>query len=355
MSDPYSNLKIFRHHEKMDALLKGKITPPIYVRVKPTNRCNHKCYYCSYADKKDLNLRTDVNRKDTIPWNRLKGVLNDFGDIGVKAVTFSGGGEPIVYPNIADAMRLTLKNKIDLSIITNGQNLCGENAEILTNAKWVRISMDSCDATNYSKIRGIPKKSFYKVSDNIKKFSKIKDKKCELGINFVINLENADSVYKMAKYVKELGVNHIKYAARITSNLHDYHSKFKENVIKQIHKAEEDFSDKNFKIINKYEGDFNTSGMFERTYNKCLIMQCVSVVAADSKVYTCHDKAYVSNGILGDLREKTFKEIWFSKETKKFFNEFDPMKYCNHHCVFDNRNILLNNYMGLEDQHQNFI
>lgn len=355
MIDPYSDLKIFRHCEKINALISGKITPPIYIRVKPTNRCNHRCYYCSYADKDDLNLRKDVSKQDSIPWKRLENVLNDFGEMGVKAVTFSGGGEPLVYPRIADAMRLILDNQIDLSIITNGQNLDGKNADLLANAKWVRISMDSCDAKTYAKIRNIPEKSFYKISKNIKQFSDIKNNKCELGINFVVNHENANDVFNMAKYVKDLGVNHIKFAARITSNLHDYHAQFKQNVIRQIRKASKELPDKYFKIINKYEGDFENAGIFHRTYHKCPIMQCVSVVAADSKVYTCHDNAYVANGVLGDLKDMSFKEIWFSDKTKEFFTSFDPTKYCNHHCVFDKRNILLNNFLDIEAQHQNFI
>ena len=45
---PYSNLKIFDHIDKLnEAVKENKRVAPIYIRIKPTNNCNHKCYYCS--------------------------------------------------------------------------------------------------------------------------------------------------------------------------------------------------------------------------------------------------------------------------------------------------------------------
>ena len=160
--------------DKTDALISGRITPPIYVRVKPTNRCNHRCYYCSYADKDDLNLRKDVSKQDSIPWDRLKKVLNDFGEMGVKATTYSGGGEPLLYPGIADVFQRTKDNGMDLSIITNGQLLMGDKAEQLADAKWVRVSIDYYDAESMAKFRSVKEKLFKGVMDNIENFTKIK-------------------------------------------------------------------------------------------------------------------------------------------------------------------------------------
>ena len=211
---PYSNLKIFAHAQAINDIGAEKRIAPIYIRIKPTNYCNHKCYYCSYADN-ELGLRDSVNRQDQIPWEKMQEIISDISDMGVKAVTFSGGGEPLVYPYIVEAMQKILNAGIDLSIITNGQLLRGERAETLVNAKWVRISFDSADAETYAKVRKLPLEAFDEVCANIRRFSEIKMKNCELGINFVVNHENAHQVYDMAKMVRELGVNHIKYTARV--------------------------------------------------------------------------------------------------------------------------------------------
>ena len=350
---PYSNLKIFAHAETLNKIGKNERVSPIYIRIKPTNYCNHRCYYCSYADS-ELGLRDSVVKQDQIPWEKMQEVISDMKEMGVKAVTFSGGGEPLVYPYIVESMKGVLDAGIDLSIITNGQLLKDERAEVLTRAKWVRISFDSANAETYSRVRSIPESAFDETCSNIRKFAKIKGKDCELGINFVINHENADQVYQMAKMVKDLGVNHIKFAARVTKDLFEYHEPFKESVIEQLHRAEELNGD-DFRVINKYEGDFDSALVFHREYEKCYINRIFCVIAADSKVYFCHDKAYVSSGVVGDISNRSFKDLWFDPEIIKRYEEFDPCKECDHHCVYDDRNELLNTFFSLDKKHINFI
>lgn len=351
---PYSNLKIFSHAEKLNAVKRGERTAPVYIRIKPTNVCNHRCYYCSYADDA-LALRDSVNQRDEIPKEKMLEIIQDLGEMGVKAVTFSGGGEPLGYPYILQTMQSVLDKGIDLSVITNGQLLCGEIAKTLINAKWVRISFDSADAKTYSKVRGIPVESFHKVCSNMEQFSKMKSKDCELGVNFVINHENADQVYQAAKLVRDLGVNHIKYTARITKALDQYHEPFKEKAIEQIHRAIDELVWEGFIIINKYEEDFEFSTVFHRVYSRCFIKELFTVIAADSKVYFCHDKAYVKSGVVGDLKSRSFKELWFSEEVQERYKYFDAEKECRHHCVYDDRNMLLNSFMSLNENHINFI
>lgn len=351
---PYSNLKIFAHSDKLDAVRLGERPAPIYIRLKPTNYCNHHCYYCSYADS-ELGLRDSVNKHDQIPWPKMQEIIADMHSMEVKAVTFSGGGEPLVYPYIVESMQGMLDAEIDLSIITNGQLLCGERARVLGAAKWVRVSCDSADAKTYSEIRRLPETAFGEVCDNIKEFAKLKNRTCELGVNFVINHQNAGQVYQMAELVKYLGVNHIKFAARITKDLFTYHAPFKDSVIEQLHRAKSKLEDKDFKIINKYEGDFETSMLFERKYHTCYINRLVTTIGADSKVYFCHDKAYVSSGIVGDLSKQSFQELWFSNAVSERYKDFDAMEECRHHCVYDDRNLLLNALYGLDENHINFI
>jgi len=302
-----------------------------------------------------LNLRSAVNLKDEIPWDILEQTLKDAVQMKVKSVIFSGGGEPLVYPYIKDALKFVVKNKIDFAMMTNGQLLKGDIAKLLHHAQWVRISLDACTADCFSKIRSVPKKNFDELIKNIKDFVKKKDKTCELGINYVIHHQNDDQVYKMAKFAKAFGAGHIKYTARITKNLFSYHDRFKKSVIRQIHKAQKNLDDGSFRVINKYEDDFLHNMVFERAYRRCPIMQINTVVGADSKVYMCHDKAYVPGGDLGNLKKKTFKEIWFSQKTKKIFDKLDVHEHCRHHCVYDERNILINEIINAADSHVNFI
>lgn len=351
---PYSNIKIFAHTDKIEAMRDERRTSPLYLRIKPTNICNHRCCYCSYADDV-LGLRNSVTPNDQIPWPKMQEILSDIEEMRVQAVIFSGGGEPLVYPEIASALRKVRESGIDLAIITNGQLLNGERAEALANAKWVRVSFDSADAKTYAEMRGISAACWNQVCENIKNFSKLKSPSCELGVNFVITHDNASHAYEAARLVKSLGANHIKFAARVTKDLHKYHMPFKENAFELIHMAISDFVDDSFRVINKYEEDFEHDAVPIRPYSKCYIKDISAVIGADSKVYFCHDKAYVRGGAIGDLKKRCFKELWFSDEVTERFNNFDPVAECRHHCVYDDRNILLNTFFSLDPNHINFV
>lgn len=349
---PYSNLKIFAHLEELQKVKNGERIAPIYVRIKPTNRCNQNCYYCHYRNPYlDLD---QYNPTDEIARDKMYEIIKDFKDIGVKAITFSGGGEPLLYPYIEETMEAVLDAGIDLSIITNGILLKEKKAELLSRAKWVRISQESGYAQTYSKIRGVKEEAFDILCENIKSFAKMKDRECELGINFVIGPNNYKEVYRAGKLMQELGADHIKYTALMSNDADKVHEPFKSDVIKQIHKLADENTGK-FKVINLYESDFDSNAVFGRNYSHCAIKDYVTVIAANSKIYYCHDKAYLSEGEVGDISQRSFKDVWFSNDTLQKFRSFNPRETCKHHCVYDDRNELLNRVYSLDKQHINFI
>ncbi len=350
---PYSQLKVFYHQDTIRHLLNGERCEPVYIRIKPTNKCNHNCNYCHYK-----NAYLDLDEycpTDEIPYDKMMEIVSDLAELGVKAVTFSGGGEPLLYPYIEDAMEGILNNGIDLSIITNGSLLKGRAAELLTKAKWVRISLESVNANEYASIRGIHESAFRELCENIKAFAKIKEDTCELGINVVVSSENYKEIREMAELMKSLGVNHVKFAPLITNNTREYHQLFKDEVTHALEEVQKAYADEHFKIINLYTGDFADSVVFERIYSRCPIKEFICVIGANAKVYYCHDKAYLSDGLVCDLNHMSLKEGWFSKEVDQKFREFDAKKYCKQHCVYDSRNELINSFLDMDFNHINFV
>lgn len=352
-STPYSNLKVFYHPEILQHLLNGERCNPVYIRIKPTNRCNHNCNYCHY---KNAYLDLDeYGPQDEIPREKMLEIVSDMADMGVKAVTFSGGGEPLLYPYIEETMERVLDAGIDLSIITNGSLLAGRKAELLARAKWVRISIESVNDEEYCRIRGIKRGSFDKLCENIEAFAKMKRDDCELGVNVVVNRENCGQIEEMARLMKRLGVNHVKFAPMITTETEQYHHDIKDGVIAALARAQEQLNGGHFRVIDLYTGDFADSVIFERQYSKCPIKEFICVIAANAKVYYCHDKAYLKDGCVGDIAHRSFREMWQSEETSRQFKEFDAKVCCNQHCVYDSRNVLINSFLEMDRNHVNFI
>lgn len=363
MANPYSSLKIFHHREAMEGLERGEQRAPIYVRLKPTNLCNHHCSYCTYGSG-DTDHPTDnrdsVGHRDTIPWEKLQEIIRDMGKMGIRALTFSGGGEPLTYPYIAEAAELVKAQGIDLSLISNGQLLQGKTAEAFYRAKWVRISFDAPRAAIYSSLRGIPESSFHKVCDNIRDFAKAKDPDCVLGVNFVISKANADYVYEAAALLKELGVDNVKFAA-VIENTPGYHTSIKDSVIEQIHRAQEELTvpassgSNGFRIINNYENDWMDKQFTEQPFDTCYTCRLITVIGADQKVYLCHTRAYDSQAIVGDLHGQSFHELWFSEATRRRLMELRPKRDCRNFCAYEERNLLLQSYFDADMRHINFI
>lgn len=350
MSDgKYSKLKLFWHPDKVQSFAEGRITAPIYVRVKPTNICNHGCFFCVYHTDFS-SIHENMEARDSIPPSKMEEILEDFQEMGVKAVTYSGGGEPLIYPYIIPAMERTLERNIDLSIITNGQMLNGKAAEVLGNAKWVRVSIDYCDEQTFEKSRRRPGRMFRQVVDNVEGFSKMRQKNCSLGVNYVIHAENFSRVYESARFLRDIGVDNVKFSPMWKPGFEEYHAPFRQDVIDQLSRARADFSDESFLIVDTYGSYFETGGKSERKYTQCLFMQVVPVIGADSNVYFCHNKAYENTGLLGSIRDRRFKELWFSDESATKFREFNPQIWCKHECANDDKNLIYHEVLAARDK-----
>lgn len=349
----YSDLKMFYHTDRIEGLIRGRRVAPVYVRIKPTNVCNQNCFYCAYANNKVFENRA-VNQRESIPWERMKQVLSDLSAMHVKAITFSGGGDPLVYHSIEQALKMVYDLGIDYSVITNGQSLDGNIIDYLKYAKWVRISFDASNKDTYESIRNV--KTYDKVITNIEKFACHKTSDCVLGINCVISKCNAYEIFDICKLVKELGVDNIKLdCIRVKDDMPAYHQSIRNDVCEQIAQAKRLLEDDTFRIVDKYTNNIELKNHYEKNYTKCYIQSLFAVIAADSKIYRCHQRAYMSSGEIGDLATASFKEIWYSQDTINNVNNFNPCEECKFECAFDKRNELLNEFMNMDKNHVNFI
>lgn len=357
MSNPYSAVKIFYHKEILDLLRDDKTVNPIYIRIKPTNFCNHHCSYCTYGSgntEHKTSNRDAINNADMIPHDKMMEILGDIARMGTRAITFSGGGEPLTYPYLLEAVEMVKKNNIDLSLISNGQLLENEIAEAFYDAKWVRISFDSPNASEYAKIRGINERAFQSVTSNIQNFARKKSSSCVLGVNYVVGRHNYKRVYEAAKLLRDLGVDNVKFAA-VVDNDKNYHATIKDETIDQIRRAKEEFDSGSFQVINNYENDWNDRNFSTQDFSICYTCRIVTVIGADQKLYLCHTRAYDSNAIVGDIRDRSLYDVWNSKETQTRLLELRPQTECRNFCAYKSRNEMIQAYFDVNVDHVNFI
>jgi MoaA/NifB/PqqE/SkfB family radical SAM enzyme len=342
-SNKYSDKKIVWRADKLEALRTNVVTPPLYVRIKPTNLCCHGCRWCIYnspltnANFKALGMHDTVNQKSILSREKILEVLSDLKDMGVKCTTYSGGGEPLMHPNIEEIFAVTKEYGIGLSIITNGQLLSGGGANELCEADWVRISMDYCDASTFSQSRKLPEASYQILIDNIVNFASKKATSCDLTVNYIITHENHHKLYEAAVLLSGLGISNVRFSPVWINDYFKYHQSIKTEVLLQLDRAKQ-LETNTFKVYHNYKIAKDAD---VRTYHKCFIPQIIPAIGADYNVYNCHNKSYTTDAIIGSIKDQSFKQMWFSPQTKKHFEEFDAQKCCRCQCANDPKNILI--------------
>ncbi|MBI4665254.1 MAG: radical SAM protein [Nitrospinae bacterium] len=352
----YTSMKIFHFGEKLESLPKesGRIMAPLHVRIKPTNVCAHNCGYCAYRTDY-LQLGKDMGRRDFIPQPKMMEIIGDLADMDVKAVTFSGGGDPFYYPHLAEAVKKLAATKIKFAALTNGAKLSGELAELFSaNASWIRISIDGWDEKSYAEYRGVSEDEFRKVMGNIGAFAKLNGN-CYLGAVIVVDQKNAAHVYELVSRLKDAGVHSVKVSPCIMSNdgakNNEYHRDIFEPVKEQAARAMEELAGEGFEIYDSYH---LLDDKFTKDYQWCPYLQILPVIGADQNVYSCHDKAYnLDCGLLGSIKEQSFKEMWFSDKNR--FYQINPSIHCDHHCVVNRINKQILEFIEADPDHLEFV
>jgi MoaA/NifB/PqqE/SkfB family radical SAM enzyme len=351
----YSSFKFLGYPENLSALKNKKVVAPVHIRIKPTNICNHDCWYCAYHVS-SLQLGSEMEYRDTIPKEKMEEIADDLISMGVKAVTFSGGGEPLLYKPLPGIMKKLSNGGVQVASLTNGSNLKGKVADAFAKyASWVRISLDGYDNKSYSKARGVNIDEFSKLISNMESFAKRKSK-CVLGAVYIIDKHNYKHIFQICKQLKDIGVDHVKLSGVIVGNTEEegnfYHLEIKKEIQNQIVDAK-DLEDKNFSIIDAYH-DLDLR-MWDKSYTNCPNLLYCPVIGADSKVYTCHDKAYTGDGLMGSIENISFKSFWLSENNRKFIYSFNPSKMCKHHCVCHSKNIVIDDFLSIDEEHLPFI
>lgn len=350
----YSPLKALRFADRLQALVKGKVAAPVHIRIKPTNACNHDCWFCAYRVD-NLELGADMKGRDSIPKEKFFEIVDDVTAMGVQAVTFSGGGEPLIYKHLAEGINRLGEASVRVATLTNGRFLESHVADAFArHGTWVRVSMDYWDGPSLAKSRKAPESDFDVVVKNMREFAS-RGSKCELGVSFIVTKDNHEHLYDFCRLMKDVGVGHVKLSGCVVGSdgqeNNKYHAPIKAAVGRQIRMAGE-LSDGRFEVVDHYH---DLTERFDKSYRRCHFLQFLTVIGADCTVYSCQDKAYTEAGTLGSIKSRSFKDFWFSEENARRMAAIDPSRDCRHHCVTHPKNLVLDELLSLDLEHLGFV
>lgn len=161
-------------------------TAPRFVSVALTNLCDLSCPYC-YAPKNRTLLKAE----------RVSSWLDELESNGCLGVGL-GGGEPTLYPQLAELCRhVAQETRMAVSLTTHGHRLNDTLAASLSGSlHFVRVSMDGVGAT-YESLRGRHFGAFRRQLEIISGIA-------PFGLNYVVNertLPDLDAALDLAAEV----------------------------------------------------------------------------------------------------------------------------------------------------------
>ena len=161
--------KLIHHQEHLGKIERKEVVGPIHVSVWPNNQCNFSCEYCCFAktgrDTVQLSYEDFVTGVDTL----IK--------YGLKALEFSGGGNPIMWKYFNEGVEYAHSKNLKLSLVTNGP-LDLVPQDTLGKFNWIRVSIQSPKHAEITKMDYIPpwvRKSMSFIVFNSRTLGQIKD------------------------------------------------------------------------------------------------------------------------------------------------------------------------------------
>ncbi len=357
MSDQlYSAGKAAWHIERIQALRDGQQIVPVTLQLSISDLCNQSCAWCSYRADDGLSVEQFADAKGNrnpnrlIPEPKVREILDDAADMGVRAVIFTGGGEQTLHPQHLALFRYALDLGMECSLNTNGVLHRPGWEDVLPRLTYVRYSIDAGSPEEYAEVRGAPAPHYETALFNMSELTrqvKQTSSKCVVGAGYVVSPTTWRRLAQGVKNVRDTGASYVRLASmQSTRGREAYGDQYE--VARAACRDAEALSADGFRVINM----FDTAMGGQPDYEFCGMQQFVAYIGGNLKVYRCCYTAYIKHGEIGDLIGQSFRG-WFESDRKRTTIEAFDARSCEA-CALNERNQAVNQMVGTPD-HVNFI
>ncbi|MDY6957795.1 MAG: radical SAM protein [Halobacteriota archaeon] len=191
--------KITFYMDEVENILNEKHQPPICAEVDPSNYCNNNCSFCCFA-------KFLKSHREHLPMYLYDKFLNGFCAVGGKAITFTGGGEPLMNPKFLTFAHKAHRRGIKLGLVTNGillHNIRGSENLF----RFIRVSLNASNSDIYYTVHET--KFFDQVVRNIRYITNLKDRP-DIGLSFVVCNHNRGYENETVALGEDLGVDYVQ-------------------------------------------------------------------------------------------------------------------------------------------------
>jgi MoaA/NifB/PqqE/SkfB family radical SAM enzyme len=313
MADEVGLNKIFLFPEKMDKIkrfIRSRIVDysyPISVELSLTDKCNQDCVWCSDKELRKRNKYSSLEKKVVFE------LLDDLSLHKTKGITIEGGGEPTLHPDFNEIVKYAKSKKLALGLITNGTNDLED--KVIKEFEWIRTSLDASNRKEYKKFKR--RDYFDTVMKNIKHFAS----KTYTGVGYLVAKGNLDDIGITIKNLKKANVRYIQFRPVI-----DYPDIASNVELLGLKKFETNDFSVNLSSMN-YNKERGNKGL------PCYSHSLTNVIDGAGNVWMCGRlNIYPWWKPIGNIKEKSFYDIWHSKERREQIKQLLDSNFCFRYC-----------------------
>ena len=329
-----SDLKFVHHLDRYRACLES-IAAPITLEVDPTNRCDCACVWCT--DQQKLS-------PTQLPFDLLRAVLRDAAAIGVRSVVFKGGGEPALYPHLADAVLCAAQAGLGVGLVTNGYRLsAAQLAALAAHASWVRVSLDAADADVYARVHRPPSRGAWERLQQV--LEQLAASPPVVGATLTLSSANFHQVPAVYRLAADLGLDYLLVRPPFD------HPPF--STPAQLAAAEEAILTARAQEISSTALMAPPPGALASYYHgppaRCRATPLVASLGADGRLYACCSVKGLADFEIADLNQVPLATAWGSPAHVERIRHLGGPP-CAPHCTnrLANHNRVLN-FLSLDD------
>ncbi len=307
---------------------------PKWIAWEITRRCNLRCIHCRSASEMEVKGHPDFSTEEAFR------IIDDISSYA-KPVMVLSGGEPLIRSDVFDIARYGTEKDLRMCLATNGTLVDDEICERIKESgiKIVSLSLDGSNEDVHDNFRN--QKGAFSGTINAARLLK------KHGIEFIINSSftkrNQEEIPKVYRLAKELGATAwymfmivpTGRGEEIMSELiskEDY-----EEILEWHYQMEKDESDMlvrptcaphYYRVVLQRSRDekvrfqrrtlkFSTGGA-----KGCIAGQLICLIDVDGNVLPC---SYFPKSA-GNIRERSFKDIWENSDLFKELRDFKRYK-----------------------------
>jgi len=281
----------------------------------------------------------------------LRRLFGELKDQDVRNLELSGGGEPLVHPEITELFDLAIQCGFRVGLVTNGYPLVGSDLlkeRVAECCSWIRFSVDAFTDPGFQRVHGRKDICYRELKEMIAGLGRLARGRFKIGIKTLVSKLNAGDAMLAIPEALETGVDYVQVKFLGFPKELVLGDEAATSLSERIQMQIESLGDRSVQVelLPPYKGDPGSG--------KCLMTFLHAVIDWDGEVYICaffdHRKTQHS---IGNIRNRGFREVWEDARHKQTFETIDP-RTCVPNCPMRRYNPLVT-FVQKQDFREGFI